>query len=126
MPVAAHADDDVIVGQECGGLAVFLGPGAATTKFVALLFESVQPPFILMIPLVLLGAGADVPSKQLAALPYPTRSAISGSVGQDPDNAVTFRTNATLPAVAARLVVPVTSGAGSEAPLVPTGPSWIK
>jgi hypothetical protein len=42
------------------------------------------------------------------------------------DNAVPFRTSAILPLVAARLVVPVASGAGSGAPIAALDASWTR
>jgi len=46
--------------------------------------------------------------------------------GQLPLSAVVPLTSATFPAVAAKLIVPFTSGVGSIDPLVPPEPSWIK
>src|SRR6267142_1091790 len=97
------------------------GKGAPVKKSAPMLSVSVQPP----VPprrqtaVVLLGADAGpTPSKQLAALPKPTRS--TAPVGQLPLSAVLLATSATLPAVAAMAMVPLASGTGSTA--VPPAP----
>src|SRR5437899_5282790 len=93
------------------------GKGAPVKKSAPLLSVSVQPsvPPRRRTAVVLLGADAGPPpSKQLAALPKPTRST-AAPVGQLPLSAVLFDTSATLPAVAAMAIVPVASGTGSAA-----------
>jgi hypothetical protein len=77
-----------------------------------------QPPDFLKSAVVALGAGAGpLPSKQLAVVPYPTRSMMLAPDGHAPDKAVVVLTNATLPAVAAIAIVPVASGVGNGFPM---------
>lgn len=49
-----------------------------------------------------------------------------GFVGQAPESGVVDFTSATLPAVAAMAIVPVTSGVGSKAPLLPPEACWTR
>ncbi len=49
-----------------------------------------------------------------------------GSFGHAVVNAVEFLTSTTLPEPAAIAIVPVASGAGNEAPLLPPELSWIR
>ena len=99
---------------------VFRGAGGEVAKSAALLPDSEQPPDLRAMAVELLGAGAAaVPSKQLALLPYPTRSTTLVPKGQTPDKGVVELTSATFPAVAAREIVPTTSAAGSCCPLLP-------
>src|SRR5437763_8306065 len=90
--------------------AVFLGTGAPVVRSAALLSVSVQPPEPprRRSAVVLLGAGAGPdPSKQVAALPNPTKSTIAPPGTHAPDSNVAVRTSATFPAVALMLIVPV-------------------
>ena len=103
--------------QSFKGEAVFRGFGLAVTKSAALSFVSVQPPAFLKSEVVLLGAGAGaVPSKQFALLPNPTRSRMLLPEGQETASGVMFETNATLAAVALKLIDPLASGVGRLAP----------
>ena len=49
-----------------------------------------------------------------------------GSFGHVPVSAVALLINTTLPEPAAIAIVPVASGAGNEAPLLPPELSWIR
>lgn len=89
-------------------------------KSLALLLVSVHPFAPLKAALVLLAVGAGpVPLKQFAVPPYPRKSTMFASVGQEPVKAVVFLTRATLPAPAAIAIVPIASGVGRDAPLLP-------
>ena len=99
---------------------MFRGAGCERPKSAALLPESKQPAELRAIALELLGAGAAAaPSKQLAVLPYPTRSTTLAFAGQTPDKGIVELTSVTFPAVAAREIVPTTSGVGSCRPVLP-------
>ncbi len=103
-----------------GADRLFRGFGTAVAKSLELFWVSVQPFEPRSAAVVLPGAGVGpTPLKQFAVLPYPTSSTIVASLGQAPVRAVEVLTRATLPAEAAMAVVPVTSGAGSSAPLLP-------
>src|SRR5206468_3268026 len=85
----------------------------------ALLFWVSVPTGKRCIEVVLDGAAAGpVPSKQVAAVPYPTRS--SKPAPQVPVNEMVEFTRAIVPDVADSKIVPITSGAGRFAvPPVP-------
>lgn len=51
---------------------------------------------------------------------------MSGLFGHVPESGVTDLTSATLPAVAAMAIVPVASGDGSGAPLLPAEACWTR
>jgi hypothetical protein len=104
----------------CNELDVLRGAGADNVKSTELCAVSKHPLLARRIAMVLLGAGAAaVPSKQLAVLPYPTKSTMLESTGQAPERASIDLTSATLPEVAARDIEPLVSGPGRTAPLVP-------
>ena len=89
-------------------------------KSATLLRVSVQPLAPRRRAFVLLGAEAGAgPLKQLAVLPYPSKSRMLESFGHAPESAVEFLTSATLPEPAAIPIVPVASGAGKTTPLLP-------
>ena len=101
------------------GVEVFLGFGAETAKSVEFVCVSVQPSAFRNAAVVLDGAGADAPRKQFAEPPYPTKSMMLELFGHVPLSAVVEFMSATFPAVAAKFMVPLTSGVGSAAPVVP-------
>src|ERR1044071_3488259 len=108
--------------QMIAGEAVLRGFGALAAKSVALLSVSVQPFKPRTTALVALGAGVGpAPSKQVAALPYPTTSTTVAPEGHAVPLVINVLVlvNTTLPAVAAIETVPVTSGAGNAAPFAP-------
>jgi len=91
--------------------------------------------------LVLEKGARPVPSKQLAVVPYPTKSAIVTPLGQPGEAplvkgaagvvvllpmATVPSTNATLPAVALKSVVPVASGVGNATPFAPPEAAWTR
>ena len=51
---------------------------------------------------------------------------MSGFVGHEPESGVVVFTSATLPEVAAMATVPVVSGVGRGAPLVPPEACWTR
>ena len=112
-----------------GGSAPLLrGFGAPTAKSAPLLLVSMlpSPPRSAAVVLLSVPVGA-LPSKQLAALPKPTKSTtFASAVGQAPVSAVVLRLSATLPAVPAMAMVPVASGVGRST--VPPAPCacWIR
>lgn len=106
MPVAPPA-------QVFKGELRLRGAGVPLIKSAALFPVSTQPSDLRNTAFVLLGAGAGVPSEQFAPLPYPTKSMSAVPDGHAPVSAVVWLTSATLPAVAARLMLPVASGVGS-------------
>ena len=129
-PVPASLTFKVKLVDEQGFVAdaVFRGVGEPTLKSVELLSVSVQPALALSTALVLLGAevGAD-PSKQFAVVPNPTKSTTAAPNGHPPPvNAVVVLVNATFPAVALMLMLPMASGVGRF--VVPPAPaaSWIR
>jgi O-acetyl-ADP-ribose deacetylase (regulator of RNase III) len=116
-----------LVPHEMAGDALFRGFAAAALKSEVLLSVSVQPFAVRSTAFVLLGAGVGAePSKQFAVLPKPTKSMIETELGQAPLSAVVLFTNATLPAVAAMLMLPVASGVGRLVVPPPPAASWIK
>lgn len=106
--------------------AVLRGFGAPEAKSEAFWSVSVQPFAALRTAVVLEGAGVGpVPSKQVAAAPYPAKSTIDAE-GQEPVRAVVALTSATFPAVALIAIVPAASGVGrSTVPPAP-GASWTR
>src|SRR6185503_2023513 len=99
------------------------GLGEPTEKSMLLLSESKQPPRLRRAAVVLLKLPVGpAPSKQLAVVPYPTRS--TAHVGQEPLKAVVEVVRATLPAPAAMRIVPVASGVGSGLPTAAFDASW--
>lgn len=110
--------------QTLSGDALFRGLGTPAEKSVELLFVSVQPLAARKTAVVFDGAGVGpVPSKQLAAAPKPTKSTMAkvGEVGHEVPEVITVveLNNATFPAVADILIVPVTSAVGKAAPTAP-------
>src|SRR5436309_14892351 len=108
--------------QETAGVPLLRGFGvlAVTVKSLPLLFVSVQPLLMRMTAVLLPGAAVGaVPSKQFAVGPYPTRSAMDGSVGHETEIVAT-EASATFPAPAPTVSVPVASGAGRST--VPPAP----
>ena len=107
--------------QLIAGVELLRGFGAAFTKSALLLSVSVQPLLILNSAVVLLGAPvAPLPSKQLAPLPYPTRSITELPSEHDADKAVGLLTSATFAAVALMLIAPIALGVGRS--VVPADP----
>ena len=106
--------------QRLRAVALFRGLGARTWKSAELLLVSVHPAArrTAAVELERFGVGPG-PSKQLAAPPYPTKSRICGPVGQVPLSGVKLETNATLPLVLLRSIVPMASAAGRGAPTPP-------
>jgi hypothetical protein len=99
-----------------GKKLVLRGLGGLSAKSATLLRVSVQPPPARRIAFVLLGAAAGPePRKQFAVL----RSRMFGSFGHAPVSAVEVLTSATLPEPAAIAIVPIASGVGNDAPLLP-------
>src|SRR5882672_11136998 len=112
--------------------AEFRGLGAPVAKSARLLSVSVQPLLVRKPAVVLLSVGAAAPSKKLA-FPYPTKSMIlaSSAAGQGVEpplqaSPVVVLTNATLPAPALMVMVPVTSGVGNATPIAPPDASFIR
>jgi hypothetical protein len=106
------------------------GVGAAAEKSEPFSSLSVQPPLARRAAVVfeIVGVG-PAPSKQFVPVPYPARSIVAGSVGQDvPDeiNVLSLR-RTTLPAPLAIGIVPVASGGGRAGAEVfaPTA-SWTR
>ena len=91
--------------------ALLRGIADAMLKSEVLSFVSMHPPDFLNVAVALPGADVGLlPSKQLAVLPYPTRS--TTPAGHWPLNAPAFETSATLPAPAVIEIVPIASGVG--------------
>src|SRR5262245_3503443 len=104
----------------CGDVELFRGSGLLTEKSAVLLLVSAHPLSALKSAVVLLSpAAAPDPSKQVASLPYPTISTISGLEGQAPDNDVVVLHNAILAPATAMSNKPVASGVGKGDPLPP-------
>src|SRR5262249_4346627 len=114
-------------GHRWGGDAEFRGSGGLAVKSAELLSMSLQPEWVLNAASVFPRSGAGPPpSKQVAELPYPTKSIMFEPVGQAPVNVVELLTNATLAEVAPIAIVPVASGVGrSTVPPAPA-PSWTR
>ncbi len=112
-----------------GGAAPLLrGLGAATLKSAPLSWVSMLPSPLRKAAVVLPGVPVGaVPSKQLAALPKPTKSTtLASASGHAPDSALVLRLSATLPAVPDRVNVPTASGVGrSTVPPLPWA-CWIR
>ena len=107
------------------GDAVLRGFGAMAVKSAPLLSVSVQPLPLRSTAVVLLLAGAALPSKKFAPS-QPTRSTIWASWAAEHGvdtplhvRPVAVLTSATLPPVALMLILPVASGVGRATPLAP-------
>jgi hypothetical protein len=119
-PLATTVLSVAPVGQIFVGELLFLGVGVPTEKSVLLVLLSVQPVDARIRAVAFAGAGAKLPSKQDAVLPYPTRSIVLAERGQLPLRAVELFTSATFPAVALILIpVFVASAAGNALPTLP-------
>ena len=104
---------------------VLCGAGANALKSVLLLLVTEQTG-VRIAAVVFESVGVGLPREQFAAVPKPTRSTrLASVVGHAPLKAAVRLTNATLPAVPLKLIVPVASGTGSAT--VPADPaaSWI-
>jgi hypothetical protein len=118
VPVAVCVAVGVLVGGEhrFGTDALLRGFGAPVVKSAVFPSVSVQPASLLSTAVVLLGAGAGpLPSKQLALLPYPTRSIRLALAGHAPLSATELFSRATFPAVLLILMLPMLSGDGKSA-----------
>src|SRR5574341_1043183 len=99
--------------QEFVGEEVLRGFGAPVAKSAALFSVSVQPLLPRRSAVVLLGAGAALPSMQVVPVPKPRKSTIVPPNGQpEPVSSVVLLTSATLPAVADMAIEPVAFGVG--------------
>ena len=100
--------------QSCTGVEVLRGFGAPVTKSSELLSVSKQPLSRRRAAVVFESVGAGpVPSKQVSAVPYPTKSISPEAVlGQLAVMAVVLLINATLVELELTGMVPIASGVG--------------